>query len=461
MQMRAPLGTAPPARAETPPGPGGSPFCEGDGTSGSRIQAVYGHLPGQPDNYAASLPVFRTMASAIDDAFDMSAGRQGGSAHPRWAFEPGTCNLSVLNVELPAGANDNFNLTVQRLTDLGLRARSDRKYIVWLDADGTNNLIAHSPQSTDPNPATNPADGGQGLATVAQLARNGGWDTDGFGGPSFAWGPQHELTHMLGAVNPAAPHHRQGHCSDEYDAMCFSIGGDPPPPCDGSFVALKLLLDCNADDYFAVNPPPGNYLANNWNTYNSSFLVRTDTPDLPPDTAIDSGPSGTVAETTAQFAFSSADGASFECSLDGGAFAACSSPKSYPDLPGGAHAFAVRAVDAAGNRDYTPAERAWTVSGGGGGGGGGGNADAPDTEITKSKVKKRKATFEFEGSGGEGPLTFECSLDGKAFAGCRSPAKFKRLKPGRHTFAVRAKDANGADPTPAEKRFKIKRKRRH
>uniref|UniRef100_UPI0019152F34 hypothetical protein n=1 Tax=Klebsiella pneumoniae TaxID=573 RepID=UPI0019152F34 len=83
MQMRAPLGSFPAPRAETPVGPGGSPFCEGDGVSGSRIQAVYGHLAGQPDNYAANLPTIRTMASAIDDAFDMSAGRQGGSAHPR------------------------------------------------------------------------------------------------------------------------------------------------------------------------------------------------------------------------------------------------------------------------------------------------------------------------------------------------------------------------------------------
>ena len=455
MQSLAPLGSSSPARAETPPGPGGSPFCEGDGVSGSRIQAVYGHLPGTPDNYATSLPTFRTMASAIDDAFDMSAGRQGGSAHPRWAFEPGTCNLSVLNVELPAGANDNFNLTIQRLTELGLRARTDRKYIVWVDADGADNLIAQSPQSTDPNPATNPADGGQTFATVAQLARNGGWDTDGIGGTVLRFGPQHELGHMLGAVNPAAPHSIPGgHCSDDLDAMCFS---PDPPVCPGDFTR-KLLLDCNADDYFAVSPAPGSYPANNWNIYNSSFLVRTDTPDLPPDTAIDSGPSGTVDDASAQFGFSSSDAAGFECSLDGGAFAACSSPQSYTGLGNGAHDFQVRAVDAAGNRDYTPAQRAWTVDRQGGGSGG----DAPDTRITGSKIKKKKgkATFEFEGSGGDGALTFECSLDGKAFGRCSSPARYKRLKRGRHTFAVRALDAGGADPTPAEKRFKSKRRRR-
>jgi hypothetical protein len=97
------------------------------------------------------------------------------------------------------------------------------------------------------------------------------------------------------------------------------------------------------------------------NTGSSSASIFTiDT--SAPNTMIDAGPSGTVAVTDASFSFSSPDGAaSFQCRLDGGGFAACSSPKSYTGLSDGAHNFEVRAVDAAGNVDPTPAQGTWTV----------------------------------------------------------------------------------------------------
>ena len=66
---------------------------------------------------------------------------------------------------------------------------------------------------------------------------------------------------------------------------------------------------------------------------------------------ITSGPSGLVASTSASFAFSSSESgvAGYQCSLDGGAFAACTSPKSYSGLAQGARSFQVRAVDSLGN----------------------------------------------------------------------------------------------------------------
>jgi hypothetical protein len=82
-----------------------------------------------------------------------------------------------------------------------------------------------------------------------------------------------------------------------------------------------------------------------------------------PETTIDSGPVGTVASGSATFAFSSSEGGSlFACSLDGGAFLACSSPKGYAGLADGPHTFAVRATDAVGNTDASPATRGWTVA---------------------------------------------------------------------------------------------------
>jgi hypothetical protein len=47
--------------------------------------------------------------------------------------------------------------------------------------------------------------------------------------------------------------------------------------------------------------------------------------------------------------------------LDSGSFETCTSPKTYSGLKKGSHTFAVRAVDAAGNLDPTPATRTWKV----------------------------------------------------------------------------------------------------
>jgi hypothetical protein len=80
-----------------------------------------------------------------------------------------------------------------------------------------------------------------------------------------------------------------------------------------------------------------------------------------PDTTIDSGPSGTITVAEATFTFSSEAGATFECRLDGAAYSACTSPKSYTNLSNGSHTFDVRATDGAGNVDASAASRTFTV----------------------------------------------------------------------------------------------------
>ena len=86
---------------------------------------------------------------------------------------------------------------------------------------------------------------------------------------------------------------------------------------------------------------------------------------------------------------------------------------------------------------------------------------SPQTRITKATINsnKRTATFKFVGSGGSKPYSFQCKLDkSKKYSSCRSGKTYKSLKPGNHTFWVRAKDHAGrVDKTPAIKKFKIKR----
>src|SRR4029078_7325329 len=43
----------------------------------------------------------------------------------------------------------------------------------------------------------------------------------------------------------------------------------------------------------------------------------------------------------------------------GGGFSSCSTPKSYSGLSEGSHTFKVRATDAAGNTDASPAQYTW------------------------------------------------------------------------------------------------------
>ena len=75
-----------------------------------------------------------------------------------------------------------------------------------------------------------------------------------------------------------------------------------------------------------------------------------------------SGPSGLTKSPTAHFKFSSPDeGATFECSLDGGTYYPCSSPENIHGLPEGRHTFSVRALEEGGTADPSPAAWIWAV----------------------------------------------------------------------------------------------------
>ncbi|WP_395814992.1 adventurous gliding motility protein AgmC [Archangium minus] len=92
-----------------------------------------------------------------------------------------------------------------------------------------------------------------------------------------------------------------------------------------------------------------------------SFTIVQDS--AAPDTTITSGPVGTTSENSATFTFDSNEpGVTYECSLDGADFAPCLSPVTFTGLSEGEHTVRVRARDAAGNVDATPATRTWTVS---------------------------------------------------------------------------------------------------
>jgi hypothetical protein len=156
----------------------------------------------------------------------------------------------------------------------------------------------------------------------------------------------------------------------------------------------------------------------------------------PPDLA--STPPDPSNSSAATFAFSDDDPeATFVCELDGGAPAACPSPSTYTSLGEGAHTFAVKAVDPAGNQS-TATSYAWTID----------VTPPPPPTITSAPpnvTDSTTATFSF--SDADGSATFRCKLDGGSFSACASPVTYTNLAEGEHTFEVKAVDPAGNQST--------------
>jgi hypothetical protein len=89
------------------------------------------------------------------------------------------------------------------------------------------------------------------------------------------------------------------------------------------------------------------------------------------------------------------------------------------------------------------------------------DTDPPQTRITKKPKKKlraRRVSFSFSST--ERGSKFQCRIDRKRFGTCRSPKKYS-LKPGKHTFQVRATDVAGnVDRSPAKYAFRVLRPKR-
>ena len=97
-----------------------------------------------------------------------------------------------------------------------------------------------------------------------------------------------------------------------------------------------------------------------------NFVSKLLPPDsTPPESRITKAPKRTIRtnarRTRVEFRFSASEpGSSFECSLDAAAFDDCDSPV-VRQVDRGSHSFKVRAADAAGNTDATPARAKFTI----------------------------------------------------------------------------------------------------
>ncbi|MBM7119394.1 adventurous gliding motility protein AgmC [Archangium primigenium] len=93
----------------------------------------------------------------------------------------------------------------------------------------------------------------------------------------------------------------------------------------------------------------------------TGFTVPGGPTTVVPAPVITSGPEGTTTSRDARFEFGTTQpGVTYECSLDGAPFTACTSPQDYTGLAPGEHTFQVRTRDSAGNVSE-PATRTWVV----------------------------------------------------------------------------------------------------
>ena len=249
--------------------------CEGDGTSGNRVQLVYARAAGVADRYATMLPSFRQWAARIDDMVNASAAETGGSRHVRYVHNA-NCEPTVLNVTLTAAGDDTLGSTIDELRAQG-HNRSDRKYLVWVDA---NVYCGIAQVYNDDRPGQeNYNNGPSSIAGMVARVDTGCW-----GSTNLV--EAHELFHTLGSVQPGAPNATPGgHCTDENDRMCYSDAQGVTTRLVCPSTGAESRLDCNHDDYFSTNPPAGSWLATHWNTADSSFLAKGGAAPSPPPAA--------------------------------------------------------------------------------------------------------------------------------------------------------------------------------
>jgi hypothetical protein len=258
-------------------GASGTVSCIGDGSSGFRVQAIYAYPADMASRFATAAPQIRGWAgSNVDDVVNASAAETGGIRRVRFVTDA-ACEVVVDEVALTAAGDDTFSNTISQLRSLGY-TRSDRKYLVWMDTPpGRSSVYCGIGQMylDESDDAGNFNNGHAGVQGMVSRVDAGCWGSAGT--PVEA----HELMHNLGGVQSSAPHSTGafpspagGHCTDDYDVMCYDDdgGGTVSTTVVCSATVAERRFDCGKDDYFSTSPGPGTYLDTHWNTADSRFL---------------------------------------------------------------------------------------------------------------------------------------------------------------------------------------------
>jgi hypothetical protein len=171
--------------------------------------------------------------------------------------------------------------------------------------------------------------------------------------------------------------------------------------------------------------------AGNLSAFSSTTQIVVDS--VAPTTTIVGAPTAPIRSSTVTVSFSANDPqATFACSLDTAAFAACVSPYTTPALSEGAHTLRVRAKDVAGNTESPAKSIAITV-----------DRTAPVGQVTLiAGSAGSDGVPKFQIASNDSTATAQCKLDNGAFATCSGQFK-PAASAGIHALTIRFTDPAG------------------
>ena len=348
------------------------------------IKVIYAHPSDVPDRFAKYAPVIDAGARGASSVVASTSGNTKSLRFDLGTSQGPEC-LDIQSVTLPlptisytAVPATAFTLIRTQVEALIGFEPGPRNYLIYADAvdlpgiAGEAQIWGARHQSRDAPRPRRAVRGPLRLRRHRLLRLDGQVTAPAPPAATTSSTRSHEMGHDLGAVQRSTPNHTSGyHCRDEWDILCYdddgSLGFSTFIACGGSFYSsASEAWDCDHDDYFDPSPTAGSYLDTHWNLYRSVFLCQIDACGAgwatsladrrAPATRIVKGPRRAVTKRTVTVRFASDEPeSSFQCKLDRRRYAGCRSPHRLRRLKAGRHTFSVRAIDAAGNVDRTPA----------------------------------------------------------------------------------------------------------
>jgi hypothetical protein len=288
---------------------------------------------------SAPMVVTVTNGAAANEAATISAALNGANA-AAFAITGNSCNVAV-----PPGGSCQVAVTFAPVSS---GTKSASLGITTNDPANPNGSLALSGTGTSP------------VVSVPPGPLDFG--TQVFGGPPL---PPHVVTISNDAAANEVADVSAAFSGADAGAFIITSNGCVTPVAPGGTCDLVLAFvpsspgTKSASLDVTTNDPgkPSDSIALSGTTTEPSSTVDTD----PPETTITKAPKRKTSKRRATFEFTAnEEGSTFECSLDGGVFAPCTSPFSHR-VKLGKHVLEIRATDPAGNTAPTPAKARWRV----------------------------------------------------------------------------------------------------
>ena len=286
-----------------------------------------------------------------------------------------------------------------------------------------------------------------GLGGTDRIRTGDGSDTASYATPPA--GVRQGVTVDLGMVD--IPQDTGGAGIDRLEGIDNLIGSPFADRLSGSQADNRFEIRDGSGDTVACSAGADTVVADVEGTDPIGADCETVQFDFRPDTRIDAGPPSLSRNSTPTFRFSATKpGSTFECSLDGGPFAACDAAPALA-AKDGAHVLRVRARDMFGALDLSPAEHAFSV-------------DTVAPRISRMRLSKsKKLAYRLSEAAtvrvalGRGKRSRTLVRDGSRGANRVALARvIRRLKPrgARHRLTLVATDRAGNSSKPVRLRVR-------